>query len=54
MVMSKLFREGRSNLEDDLRLGRPQTSTTETNTERVDALSQEAKRFQMRDIALSL
>ena len=47
----QLFKSGRTSLEDDDRVGRPQTSKSDNNAQRVDALVREDRRLKVREMA---
>ena len=53
-VWCSAFTEGRTNLQDEPRVGRPRSSTTEDNIAHVDALIQDNKQHKLRDMAAEL
>src|SRR5215510_7609649 len=53
-VWCKAFNEGRFDLTDEPRVGRPRSSTSDENVIRVDGLIQEHKRRKVRENAVDL
>ena len=53
-VWCKTFNEGRFNLADEARVGRPRSSTSDENVIRVDGLIQEDRRRKVRELAAEL